>query len=210
MHAAREFGTQPGDSGELALINPLTEDYAVMRTSLIAGILSVAKRNLNFRSEDLRLYEVGKTFTPMPGEELPREDLRLAGVATGSRYPELWNLPRDQEVDFYDVKGVLESLLEGLGVPEVDFVPSEVPFLHPGKSADMMLAGENIGFLGEASPAKAREHDLREGVLMFEILLEPLFLQMRKERVFTPIPRYPYIERDLSFIVEEKVSGDSD
>ena len=206
--AAREFSTQPGDSGELALINPLTEDYAVMRTSLIAGILAVAKRNLNFRSENLRLYEVGKTFTPVPGEELPREDLRLAGVATGSRYPELWNLPRDQEVDFYDVKGVLESLMEGLGVPEVAFVPSEVPFLHPGKSADMMLAGENIGFLGEASPAKAREHDLQGRVLMFEILLEPLFLHMRKERVFTPIPRYPYIERDLSFIVEEKVSGD--
>ena len=95
-----------------------------MRTSLIPGILAVAKRNINFRSENLKLYEVGKTFTPVPGEELPREDLRLAGVATGARYPELWNLPRDQEVDFYDVKGVLESLLEGLGVPEVTFVPS--------------------------------------------------------------------------------------
>ena len=103
---------------------------------------------------------------------------------------------------------MLESLLEGLGVPEATFVPSGVPFLHPGKSADMILAGENIGFLGEASPAKTREHDLPGRVLMFEILLEPLFLHMRKERVFTPIPRYPYIERDLSFIVEEKVSGD--
>ena len=83
-----------------------------------------------------------------------------------------------------------------------------MPFLHPGKSADMILDGENIGFLGEVSPAKTREHDLPGRVLMFEILLEPLFVQMRKERVFTPIPRYPYIERDLSFIVEEKVSGD--
>ena len=69
--AAREFSTQPGDSGELALINPLTEDYAVMRTSLIAGILAAAKRNMNFRSENLRLYEVGKTFTPVPERNSP-------------------------------------------------------------------------------------------------------------------------------------------
>ena len=206
--AAREFSTQPGDSSELALINPLTEDHTVMRTSLLPGILAVAKRNMNFRSENLKLYEVGKTFAPLPGQDLPREDLRLAGLATGALYSELWNLPRDQEVDFYDVKGVLETLLEGLGVPEVAYVPSGVPFLHPGKSADIILAGENIGFLGEASPAKIREHDLPRRVLMFEVLLEPLFVRMRKERVFTPIPRYPYIERDLSFIVEEKVSSD--
>ncbi len=148
VDAAREFSTKSGDPGELILINPLTEDYVAMRTSLIPGILAVTKRNINFRSENLRLYEVGKTFSPVPGDELPREDLRLAGIATGARYPELWNLPRDQEVDFYDVKGVLESLLEGLGVQEVVFVPSNVPFLHPGKSADMILEGEKHWFSG--------------------------------------------------------------
>ena len=208
VEAAREFSTRSEDRDELILINPLTEDYAAMRTSLIPGILAVAKRNINFRSENLKLYEVGKTFSPVPGEELPREDLKLAGVATGARYPELWNLPRDQEVDFYDVKGVLESLLEGLGIQEVVFVPSNVSFLHPGKSADMILDDESIGFLGEVAPAKVREYDMPGKVLMFEVLLEPLFVRMRKEGVFTPIPRYPYIERDLSFIVEEKVSGD--
>jgi phenylalanyl-tRNA synthetase beta chain len=206
--AAREFSTQDGDSGELALINPLSEDQSVMRTSLLPGILAVAKRNINFRCEDLKLYEVGKTFVPVPGEELPREDLRLAGMVTGSRYPQLWNLPQDEEVDFYDVKGALENLLEGLGVADVIFLPSDVPFLHPGKSANMIVAGENIGFLGEMSPGKTREHGLPGKAFMFEILLEPLFVRMRKERVFTPIPRYPYIERDLSVIVEEKVSGD--
>jgi phenylalanyl-tRNA synthetase beta chain len=216
--AAREFVGYPTDSRELALINPLSEDLSVMRTSLIPGLLSVAKRNVSFRSENLKLYEVGKTFMPLPGEELPREDLRLGGLAMGSRYPELWHFHRGEvdvkgridlarNVDFYDVKGAIEELFEALGGDAVTYVRSEKPFLHPGKSTDIVLSGEIVGFLGELSPSKAREHDLPEGVHIFEILLEPLFVGSRKERVFKPIPRYPYVERDLSFIVEEKVSS---
>jgi phenylalanyl-tRNA synthetase beta chain len=110
-------------------------------------------------------------------------------------------------VDFYDVKGAIEELFEALGGEAVTYVLSEKPFLHPGKSADIVLSGEIVGFLGELSPTKAREHDLPDGVHIFEILLEPLFVGSRKERVFNPIPRYPYVERDLSFIVEEKVSS---
>ncbi len=179
-----------------------------MRTSLIPGLLSVMTRNVNFRWDNLRIYEVGKTFTPVPDEELPREDLKVAGVASGARFPVLWNIPHDEEIDFYDMKGVLETLLEGLDVSEVQFRPSEVPFLHPGKSADLVLDGKNIGYVGELSPVKAREHGFTSKIHIFEILLEPLFVQMRKERFFSALPRYPYIERDLSFIVEEKVSGD--
>ncbi len=207
---SRQAGTEfAQDSGsELALINPLTEDAVVMRTSLVPGLLSVAKRNINFRWEDLKIYECGKTFTSVPGDELPREDLKLAGLATGSRYPDLWNMPRNETVDFYDVKGALENLLDGLSVRDVQFAPSTVSFMHPGKSADLMLDGCNIGYVGELSPIKAREHGFEAGIYMFEILLEPLFVRMRKERLFTPLPRYPFIERDLSFIVEEKVSGD--
>ncbi len=207
--AAREFVTREPSAATLDLINPLSEDYTVMRTSIIPGLLQAMKRNVSFRMEDLKLYELGKVFTPIPGQELPREDLVLAGLATGARHPELWNVSRDDDVDFYDVKGALENLCDGLGVSEVTFVPSRVPFLHPGKSADLMLAGENIGFVGELAPSKMREHDLGRGVQIFEILLEPLFIQSRKERVFRPLPRYPYIERDLSIIVERNCSGDN-
>ena len=217
--SAGDFVTEPLESGPLELLNPLTEDCSVMRTSLIPGLVAAIRRNLNFRSENLKLYELGKTFTPVSGQELPREDLRLAAVAVGSRYPELWHFHRGEtdvygkvdalhEVDFYDIKGALENVLEGLGIPDATFVPSRVVFLHPGKSAEMLVNGERVGFLGELLPAKARELDLPARVQMFEILLEPLFVQMRKERVFRPLPRYPYIERDLSLIVETNCSGD--
>ncbi len=206
--AAREFLMPGSDAEALPLKNPLTEDYAVMRTSLIPGLISVMKRNQSFRCENLKLYEIGKTFLPAAGQELPREDLRLAGLAVGARYPELWNLPKDEEIDFYDAKGALENLFEGLHLPEVGFVPSKLAFLHPNKSAELVMEGEKIGFVGELLPSKIRELDLTGTIHVFEILLEPLFVQIRKERVFRPIPRYPYIERDLSLIVEEKCSGE--
>jgi phenylalanyl-tRNA synthetase beta chain len=206
--AAREFIPDLTESAGLPLVNPLTEDYAVMRTSLIPGLLAALKRNANFRSQDLKLYELGKTFTPVSGQELPREDLRLGGLGAGSRYPVLWNMAKDEQVDFYDVKGALENLLEGLAVTDVTFEPSRVTFLHPGKSADLILEGQNIGFVGELAPYKTREHDLAGNTYIFEILLEPLRIRSRKETVFRPIPRYPYIERDLSVIIEEKYSWD--
>ncbi len=217
--AASEFVSEPASSAELPLLNPLTEDYAVMRTSLIPGLLSVVKRNINYRSENLKLYELGKTFTVLPGQELPREDLRLAAVAAGNRYPDLWHFHRgeldaqgkisvDPKVDFSDMKGALENLLEGLGISEAEFVASDVAFLHPGKSADVIVDGEKIGFVGEVSPRKLTELDLSLKVEVFDILLEPLFIRRRKERVFRPIPRYPYIERDISVIIERKRSWD--
>ncbi len=210
---AREFVVDEVDAGELALLNPLSEDFSVMRRSLVNGLLAVMKRNANFRYEDLKLFEIGRTFTPVAGQELPREDLKLAGLGTGTRYPRLWHFAGfggdSAQMDFYDMKGALESLFEGLGVPEPEYVPSGIAFLHPGKSADIVLGDRRIGYVGELAPGKMREHQLQSRVQLFEILLEPLFVHSRKETVFKPLPRYPYVERDLSVIVEEKVSGDT-
>jgi phenylalanyl-tRNA synthetase beta chain len=217
--SALEFAAVGDEAQVLALLNPLSEDYSVMRTSLIPGLLSVMKRNVSFRSENLRLYEIGNTFSPISDEDLPREDLKLAGLATGERYPDSWHFQRGEvdirgaieskpEIDFYDVKGAMENLCDGLGVTGVTYVPSEERFLHRRKSSDLFVKGEKIGFMGELSPEKAREHDLTAKVQIFEILLEPLLILSRKQRLFEPLPRYPYVERDLSLIVEEKVSGE--
>jgi phenylalanyl-tRNA synthetase beta chain len=218
--SAQDFLTCDTSAGELALLNPISEDYTVMRRSLIPGLISAMKRNLSFRIQSLRIYEIGKTFTPVLGEELPREDLKLGGLAFAARCPELWHFQRGEvdpsgridskrQIDFYDVKGAMETLCEGLAGTEPVWAPSKLSFLHPGKSADLYFDGEMIGYVGELSPAKAREYDVSAGVYISEILLKPLFLRSRKERVFKPLPRYPYVERDLSIIVEEKVSGET-
>jgi phenylalanyl-tRNA synthetase beta chain len=205
---AEEFMWGFEDAGPLPLMNPLTEDMAVMRTSLMSGLIGAAKRNISFRSKDLRLFEVGKVFKPLDNEELPLEELRIAGLATGARFPRLWNVNRDEMVDFYDLKAVLENLLEGDGEAPLVFKRAEISFLHPGKSAQIYLKDQPIGYIGELTPSKLREHDLDQSIQVFEILLEPVMVQAYKQKVFRPIPRYPYMERDLSIIVEDKVLGD--
>jgi phenylalanyl-tRNA synthetase beta chain len=112
------------------------------------------------------------------------------------------------EVDFFDIKGALENVLDGLAITDVHFVPSHQKFLHPGKSANLIANGEDIGFLGELSPEKTREIGLSKKVQIFDVFLEPLLVQTRKDRVFRPLPRYPYVERDLSIIVETNCSED--
>jgi phenylalanyl-tRNA synthetase beta chain len=111
-------------------------------------------------------------------------------------------------VDFYDLKAVVENLFEGVDESALRFERAEIGFLHPGKSAKILLEDQMIGYIGELSPSKIREHDLDQNVQVFEILLEPVMVQARKQKVFSPIPRYPYMERDLSIIIEDKVLGD--
>jgi phenylalanyl-tRNA synthetase beta chain len=214
-----DFGWVSEEHEELKLLNPLTEEHAVMRTSLLPGLFSAAKRNINYRNEDIKLYEIGKTFVPDKDSNLPREDLKLAAIAYGKRYSDLWHFQRgeadeagrmdlERQVDFYDMKGALENVLESLGITDSIFSPSKASFLHPGKSAEVILDGKVVGILGEVSPKKIRELDVSGNFQILEILLEPLFVRACKERVFRQIPRYPYIERDLSLIVKTNCSGD--
>ncbi len=200
------WNSEPEDL--LPLMNPLTEDMTVMRSSLMSGLISTMKRNLSFRSKDLRLFEIGKVFKTVANEELPDEELRIAGLATGRRNCNLWNVDRDEALDFYDLKAVIENLFQGGQESPLRFDRAKIGFLHPGKSAEIYLEDQVIGYIGELAPSKMREHDLEQNVQVFEILLEPVLLHALKQKVFRPIPRYPYMERDLSIIVEDKVSGD--
>jgi len=217
--ACKAFTEDGGQGGGLELMNPLNEELAVMRTSLIPGLMTAAKRNINFKSEDLRLYEIGKTFTAIAGQDLPREDMVLSAVALGRRHGSLWHFQRGlidicgkvdvtQEVDFYDLKGALEALFDAFGVDEALYEASARPFLHPGKSAEVFVDGIGIGFLGELSPSLVREHGFHGRIQILEILLEPLLIRDRKKRVFRSLPRYPYVERDVSLMVETNCSGD--
>lgn len=217
--ACHSLGIIDSHEEQLKLINPLTEDYSVMRRTLIPGLVSALKRNLNFKTESIRLFEIGKVFVPTKGHDLPREDLVLSGVACGPRQIDNWHFNRGEinifgkvesrpETDFYDVKGAIENCFEGLGCEGVTFSSSKRTFLHPGKSADIHFNGGLLGFLGELSPQKIRENGLTGKIQVFEFLLEPLMVEYRKEKVFRPLPRYPHVERDLSILVETNCSGD--
>lgn len=193
----------------LLIKNPLSEDQAGMRTTLLPGILQTTRHNLNRQNFNLKLFELGRVFFPRPGEELPEEVEKLAGIISGLREEESWHKPAG-ECDFYDLRGALELLLEELGLKEYSFRPgANEPFLHPAKSAQIMAGDKFLGIMGELHPDIKEAFDFNQPVFIFEMNFSLLQELAEEKRVFQPLPRFPAVFRDLSFMVEEKIlAGD--
>jgi len=200
----------PDPRGQLLLIkNPLSEDQAAMRTTLIPGILQTVRHNFNRQNFNVKLFELGRVFWPRKGEELPEEVEMLAGIISGLREEESWH-KAGAECDFYDLKGAVELLMEGLAVKEYNFRPgAKEPFLHPTKSAQIVAEEKLLGVMGELHPDVKDAFDLIQPVYIFEINFSLLPELIAEKRVFQPLPRFPAVFRDLSFMVEEKIlAGD--
>ncbi len=179
----------------IRLMNPLSEEMSVMRTTLIPGLLDTALRNQRVRVRDFTFFEVGRVFL----EE--KEALHLALTASGEIYRH-WSGKR--EVDFYDLKGILESFFESFGL-SARFIPTKEPFLHPGKSADILINNRIIGFVGLLHPDVKESWDLKGDIFISEISLEE-FKGISYVPHFEPIPKFPENTRDLSFIVPKDIS----
>jgi phenylalanyl-tRNA synthetase beta chain len=191
----------------LRIQNPLSEDQAVMRTTLVPGLLHTVRSNLHRQNLDLKLFELGRVFFPRGPEDQPEEVEFLGGILSGLREEESWSKPR-AECDFFDLKGDLEGLFEGMGVSGVQFLPdAQIPFLHPGKACRVRVKGEDIGILGEVNPAVGELFDLKEKVFLFELDFQKVVSRMTERRTFTPLPRYPAVARDLAVVVDEPVAA---
>lgn len=191
----------------VAILNPLTEDQAVMRTTLIPSLLETAARNLAYRTGDLALFELRPVFLPVPGEELPREQLRLTALLTGRREPEGWAQQGDT-ADFFDIKGVVEELLEKLRVKSVQWLPEHAEgFLHPGKSCAVFSGKVPLGTVGEIHPQVLRVFEINQPVMLLDLDADALFAAAGSYPGFRPLSRYPDIERDSAFLVDEAVTA---
>ncbi|HOI73323.1 MAG TPA: phenylalanine--tRNA ligase subunit beta [Syntrophales bacterium] len=193
----------------LKIMNPLTEDQSVMRTALVPSLLKTMLDNANAGTVDLKIFEIGKVFHPREGLELPEERDRIGALLTGRRYEDRWHFTSVQS-DFYDLKGCLEGVLEGLGIREGDFrVRSLEPFLHPGRSCDLFHGDLRLGFLGEVHPDVLSRLDLKNRAMVFELDVEALSTIASRELKFRGVPRYPSSSRDVAFLVNAGItSGD--
>jgi len=188
----------------LPIQNPLSEDQSVMRTTLIPGLLQVARLNAYRKNADLKIFELGRAFFPRQGQDLPDEMEVLSGLLTGLREEESWYKSKE-ECDFFDLKGSLETLLEGLGILDYRFLPGrEEPFLHPGKACQIEIDGSVLGIMGEAHPDVNETFELKKKIYLFELDFQKLADRMAERRVFRPLVRYPAITRDVALIVEER------
>ncbi|WP_086480310.1 phenylalanine--tRNA ligase subunit beta [Oceanospirillum sanctuarii] len=183
----------------IALANPISADLSVMRTTLIAGLAKAVQYNQNRQQGRIRLFESGQCFIQQ-GEEMVQDPM-VAVIATGSREPEGWT-GDSQPMDFFDLKGDLEALLDDSGIlAEVSFEPAQHPALHPGQTAQIVRNGEAIGFIGALHPSVQKELGLKGSVYVFEI--KQSALQSGNVAKFDSLSKYPEVRRDLAFIIDE-------
>ena len=191
----------------LPLRNPLSEEQAVMRTSLVPGMLETAARNQRQNNFNLRLVEISKVFFSRGADELPEERFNLCGLLAGTRRPLGWNEPAES-VDFFDIKGALEALFLGLGVADIRWVNTDIiPYLKPDAAARVFLADTCLGDLGEVHPRILEDFDLKGPIYIFDIDFDLLMEKTVSLKKFKPLPRFPAVNRDLAIVVSDPVAA---
>ena len=184
----------------LSLANPISADMSEMRTRLLPGLVQALRYNLNRQQNRVRLFETGLCFIPR-GDELLQVP-HLAALVTGPAEPESWNSD-GRAVDFYDIKGDLQSLMQLAEADAFDFQPGDEPILHPGQGADILYRGRKVGFVGALHPALREQLDIDQPVYLFEIEQEALSRHPLPS--FRELSRYPSIRRDLALLVDRDI-----
>jgi phenylalanyl-tRNA synthetase beta chain len=187
--------------------NPLAEDQSVMRSTLIIGLLETMKKNANNGCFDLKVFEMGRVFFHHKEGELPIEKNTIGCLITGLRYDEFWS--SKVYADFYDIKGCIENLLDGLGISGLKFrTDYGETFLHTGKSCGVYVGGQLIGVVGEVHPDVLMRMDLKNVAYVFEIDLDILANLFTGEVLYKDLPRFPSVVRDVAFVVGQEMEAD--
>jgi phenylalanyl-tRNA synthetase beta chain len=183
--------------------NPLSADQNLLRTTNIPGLLRNIVLNRSHRAEHIRFFEIGKVFVQTdPAAPLPDEHTLISGVITGSRMEVGWT-HQQESVNFYDVKGILERMLQALGIVYEFRRTEEVPFLHPGEAAAVYADHESLGFVGKLHPDVVDVLDLDDDrVYLFELSLKLLAAHSSLQRTFRSLPKFPAVHRDLAVVVQ--------
>lgn len=187
--------------GLVALANPLSAELAVMRPSLLPGLVATLGRNAARQLGRVRLFELGRVFQQQAGEgqPAPLETQRVAAAICGDADTQQWGLPT-RKVDFHDLKGDLESLAAASGA-ELEFKPSQRPYGHPARSAEVYRDGVSLGWIGQIHPRLAKAMDIDVDVFAFELDLAPLATRALPRA--SELSRFPSMRRDLAFLVPE-------
>ncbi len=191
--------------GYVRVLNPLSAERNHLRRTLLANLLHTTRANLRFR-ERVTIFELGRVFFPRPGQTLPAEPRRLSAVLVGPREPAAWQPYDTTPLGFFDLKGVVETLLDRLEVRNVRWERGEHPAMHPGRTAQVLVGGGTAGLVGELHPQVRAEWDLPAlPVALMELDLDVLLANWGEAMPMTAISSQPAVYEDLAFIVDDSV-----
>lgn len=190
------------------IMNPLSDEYPLVRTTLLSSIFDNLARNLARKNDDVALFEVGSVFFPkaLPVTELPDEVVKIAGAITGRRNAQGWNQTNDM-VDFYDAKGIIEELLANLRVTRYTVEAGTHYAMHPGKTALFKKGRDVIATVGEVHPAVLSAYGITKPVYIFELDATIVMKYMAKDLKYKALPKYPATSRDLAMLVDVDVNA---
>ncbi|MFG6373648.1 MAG: phenylalanine--tRNA ligase subunit beta [Oscillospiraceae bacterium] len=176
------------------ILNPLGEDTSIMRTTTLPSMLEILTRNYNFRNKSARLYEVGRTYTPGGKDGLAIESKYLTLGAYGG-------------MDFFTLKGVVEAILKELRCDNISFVAvTENPSYHPGRCAAVWAGGQVLGVLGQVHPLAAKNYGVDTEIYAAELSLAALMDAKGADPVYTPLPKFPAVTRDIAVVCDLAVT----
>jgi phenylalanyl-tRNA synthetase beta chain len=200
--------TPPVDKPYLSLSNPISTERAVLRQSLLASVLEIVEHNARIR-ERIAVFEVGSIFLRSEEGELPDELRRLVIAVTGPRALTDWGGADTTPMDFFDLKGIIERLLEGLHLGEATYQSTTHPSFHPGKCARVMVGETQIGVIGELHPRVAENYDLpKTALLAADIDFDAIIPLVPTVYHVSQIPSQPPILEDIALIVDETIPAD--
>lgn len=185
------------------VLNPLNEELSTLTTSLSYNLLSVISHNLNRKEKDLRLFEISKVFWAKDGDS-PEEKLQLEIALCGKKAPIFWG-EKEQKIDFYDLKGIITDLLSELKIGDYILLNKESNLFSEEISFEAGSQGKSLGWLGKVSDEILKLFDIEEDIFLAEIDFQTLSEIIPPLKFYTPLPRFPRVERDISLVVEERV-----
>jgi len=197
-------GTLQNEIKYVEIQNPITNERRVMRSNLLASLLEIMEKNSRL-SDHLAMFEIGPVFLPREGKYVLQEPMYLAIAMSGRRFPAAWDQKDSAQLDFYDLKGVVEKMLQQLNIVNFDFQPDEQKIFHPGKCARLIIDGVEVGVLGEIHPLVKEHYDLLDASLLAaSINLEILLNSIPAAHETQAIPTFPPVLEDVAVIVEEE------
>lgn len=185
-----------GNNSPIKLLNPIASDMSVMRSGLWGGLLDSLVYNLNRKQSRVYLFEMGASYART--KDGFSETQRISGLAYGDSAPEQWGVAA-REVDFYDIKADVDRLTQG----QAQYVAAEHAALHPGQSAQVLLNGRTIGWLGKLHPKWQQHYQLPRGIILFELDVAPLLECTLVQ--YSEVGKFPPVRRDIAVLVDEKV-----